>query len=312
MSTLVTGSVAVDHIMVFRGRFKDIILPDKIHMLNVAFHVPALRKTYGGCAANIAFCLKRLGGDPLIAATVGSDFGAYAEWLDRHEIRRDYIRELADESTAGAYITTDLDDNQITAFHPGAMNHAHVNEVPAQRGISLGIVAPDGRDGMILHAQQFADAGIPFVFDPGQGLPMFDGEDLRKFIEQSSWVAVNDYEGKLLMERTGWDEDRIGEEVDALIITKGAHGSLIIADGERHEIPAVTAKAVLDPTGCGDAYRAGLLHGIERGMPWPDTGRLAALLGALKVASRGTQNHQFTPEDITREFEAAFGYAIEL
>jgi adenosine kinase len=312
MSALICGSMAYDNIMVFPGRFQEQILPDQIHILNVAFLVPEMRKEFGGCAGNIAYNLNMLGGSGFAMATVGDDFGNYRGWLENKQLDSRYISQVSGTFTAQAYITTDLDDNQITAFHPGAMDHSHINSVPADDGITLGMISPDGRQGMIDHAGQFADAGIPFVFDPGQGLPMFDGDDLRTFIDQATWIAVNDYEGQMLQERTGWNLEELSTHVEALIVTRGGEGSLIFADGERLEIPAVQASEVLDPTGCGDAYRAGLLYGLQKQMSWDDTGRLAALLGAIKIAHRGTQNHVFTPASLEEQFETAFGYRLEL
>jgi adenosine kinase len=312
VSALICGSIAYDNIMVFRGRFKDHILPDQIHILNVAFLVPDMRQELGGCAGNIAYNLKLLGAEPLMMATVGRDFGRYRERLKARGLVERYVTEVPEALTAQAYITTDLDDNQITAFHPGAMDHAHVNTVPREAGVTIGIVSPDGRQGMIEHAAQFEAAGIPFVFDPGQGLPMFDGEDLRRFIGQASWVAVNDYEGRLLSERTGWSAQEIASRVRAFVVTRGAQGSLIYADGRTVEIPSVAPSAIADPTGCGDAYRAGLLFGLMRKLSWEETGRLASLLGAVKIAHQGTQNHQFTPATIAAGYRKAFGQAITL
>lgn len=312
MSALICGSMAYDNIMVFPGRFQEQILPDQIHILNVAFLVPELRREFGGCAGNIAYNLNLLGGQGYAMATIGEDFAAYGSWLEKQAIDRRFIREVPGTLTAQAYITTDLDDNQITAFHPGAMDHAHTNTVPTDAGISIGMISPDGRQGMIDHANQFAAAGIPFVFDPGQGLPMFDGDDLRRFIELATWVAVNDYEGQMLQERTGWSAQEISQRVDALIVTRGAKGSTIFAGTEQISIPAVTAKEVRDPTGCGDAYRAGILYGLLNNMSWADTGRLAAVLGATKIASLGTQNHCFTRDSISSEFERSFGYRLDL
>jgi adenosine kinase len=309
LSALICGSIAYDNIMVFQGRFKEHILPDQIHILNVAFLVPELRREFGGCAGNIAYNLKLLGDEPLIMATVGGDFGSYRTWLERHGIDLRHIRELPDTLCAQAYITTDLDDNQITAFHPGAMNHAHLNRIPAGAGLKLGMISPDGRDGMLQHAEQFHAAGVPFVFDPGQGLPMFGGEELRRFVELATWVAVNDYESRLLSERTGWSEAELARHCDAFIVTRGAQGSTIWSKGESIAIPAVKPAAVLDPTGCGDAYRAGLLFGLSRGLPLPETGRIAALLGAIKIAHRGTQNHRFSLASLAQEYRAAFGHA---
>jgi adenosine kinase len=314
LSALICGSIAYDNIMVFEGRFKEHILPDQIHILNVSFLVPDLRREFGGCAGNVAYNLQLLGGEPRIMATVGTDFGPYREWLTRQGVNLAHVLEVPGMLTAQAYITTDLDDNQITAFHPGAMNEAHRNVVPAggKSGIELGIVSPDGRQGMLDHSAQLHAAGIPFMFDPGQGLPMFDGDDLRHFVERATWVAVNDYEARLLVDRTGWSEEQVAGKVRALIVTHGANGSTIRAGGERFDIPAVKPRAVLDPTGCGDAYRAGLLHGIARGLSWGDTGRLASLLGGLKIAHKGTQNHSFTPASLAREFHAAFGHDLRL
>ncbi len=312
MSVLICGSMAYDNIMVFPGRFKEHILADQLHILNVAFLVPEMRKEFGGCAGNIAYNLRLLGEQPAIMATVGEDFPVYADRLRTNELDQRFIRMIDETLTAQAYITTDLDDNQITAFHPGAMDHAHQNEVPTDAGITMGLVSPDGRQGMIDHAQQFADAGIPFMFDPGQGLPMFDGDELKRFIDQATWVAVNDYEGELLQERTGWSLADIAAHVEALIVTRGGSGSSIYTDGCEHRIPAVEAAEILDPTGCGDAYRAGLVFGISHSLSWEDTGRLASLIGARKIEHRGTQNHNMNLAQLQQEFTAAFNYALSL
>ena len=307
MRTLICGSLAYDTIMVFQDRFQNHILPDKIHILNVSFLVPQLRREFGGCAGNIAYNLDMLGGDPVIMATVGEDFEAYAKRFAGLQIDQTHVRRVPDAYTAQAFITTDLDDNQITAFHPGAMNHSHLNHVNDAAGITLGIVAPDGRDGMIQHAREFAEAGIPFMFDPGQGMPMFSGEELLHFVDLADYVALNDYEAQLLQERTGESLEALARRVRAVIVTRGAAGSLIFAEGKRYGIPSVTAEAVVDPTGCGDAYRAGLLYGITRGLDWPLTGRLAALLGALKIARRGGQNHSASRSQIGEMFRERFG-----
>ncbi|MEW5893123.1 MAG: carbohydrate kinase family protein [Pseudomonadota bacterium] len=309
MRTLICGSMAYDTIMVFKDRFKNHILSEKIHILNVSFLVPEMRREFGGCAGNIAYNLKLLGGEPVIMATVGDDFGQYAERLGRYGIGTGHIRHIPGSYTAQAFITTDLDDNQITAFHPGAMNHAHENRVSDARDIQLGIVAPDGRQGMIDHACQFFEAGIPFIFDPGQGLPMFNGDELRQFIRQADYVTCNDYEAQLLQERTGESLAGLARQVKALIVTLGAQGSQIHADGQVHAIPPARPSAVIDPTGCGDAYRAGLMFGMLKGMDWPTTGRLAGLLGALKIASQGGQNHTFGYDEIAQRFKAEYGYA---
>jgi adenosine kinase len=307
MRTLICGSLAYDTIMVFHDRFKNHILPEQIHILNVAFLVPDMRREYGGCAGNIAYNLKLLGGEPLIMATVGDDSGLYLQRLAHLGLDASHVRQVAGSYTAQAFITTDLDDNQITAFHPGAMNHSHANRVPADQGIALGIVAPDGRDGMLEHARQFHEAGIPFIFDPGQGLPMFSGPELLDFLRLADWCTVNDYEAKLLCERTGRGLEALAREVRALIVTLGAKGSEIHADGQRLEIPCVAPEALMDPTGCGDAYRAGLLHGIAQGWDWQKTGRLASLMGAIKIAHRGGQNHKLSRAEIAGRYRQAFG-----
>ncbi|MBY0438740.1 MAG: carbohydrate kinase family protein [Burkholderiales bacterium] len=310
MSTLICGSIAFDTIMVFHDRFKNHILPEKIQILNVAFLVPDMRREFGGCAGNIAYSLKMLGTEPTIMATVGDDAPPYLARLDQLGLSRSHVREVPGSFTAQAFITTDLDDNQITAFHPGAMNHSHLNKVSDAPGTRLGIISPDGRDGMIQHAQQFAEAGIPFIFDPGQGLPMFDGADLMRFIDAATYVTVNDYEAQLLQDRTGETLEALAKKVKALIVTLGGNGSHVYTGGQRIEIPGVKAE-VVDPTGCGDAYRAGLLHGISSGMDWPTTGRLASLIGAIKISHRGGQNHRFTREEIAVRYREAFGSSLD-
>jgi len=310
MSALICGSMAFDSIMVFKGRFKEHILPDKIHMLNVSFLVPDLRRNFGGCAGNIAYNLKLLGGQGAPMATVGHDFAPYAEWLQQQGIEQKYLRRVANEFTAQAFITTDLDDNQITAFHPGAMMHAHVQAVPTDGSISLGLISPDGRDGMLQHAAQFAAAKIPFIFDPGQGLPLFNGEELLRFVDQATWVTVNEYEGQMLSERTGLSHADLAKRVDALIVTQGAEGSLIYTQGQQLRIPAAKPAAVNDPTGCGDAYRAGLVYGLANKLGWDVTGRIASLIGAIKIASHGPQNHRFTRDEFATQYRAAFGHTL--
>jgi adenosine kinase len=310
MTALICGSMAYDTVMVFEGKFRDHILADRLHVLNVSFLVPSMRRNFGGCAGNIAYNLKLLGGDGLIMATVGHDFTPYADWLQRTALPQTHVRIVADQFTAQAYITTDLENNQITAFHPGAMNYSHLNQVRDSSGIKLGIVSPDGRQGMLEHAQQFATAGIPFIFDPGQGLPMFGEVELREFIERASWVAVNDYEASLLSERTGWSLEKIATQVRALIVTRGAEGSWIFADGQRREIPVAKTARVADPTGCGDAYRAGLLWGLARGFDWHTTGRAAALLAAIKIEHHGTQQHHCSVDEFADRFKADFGYSL--
>jgi adenosine kinase len=307
MTALISGSLAYDTIMVFPDRFRNHILPEQVHILNVSFLVPEMRREFGGCAGNIAYNLGLLGGRPLILATVGEDFAPYADWLGRKGIDGRHIKTVVGTYTAQAYITTDIDDNQITAFHPGAMGEAHQVTVPREAGGRIGIVAPNGRQGMLDHARQFHAAGIPFVFDPGQGLPMFDGDELLAFIEQATWVAVNDYESRLLQERTGQSLEALAARVEALVVTRGAEGSRIFAGGGCIEIPTAEPEAVRDPTGCGDAYRAGLLYGLLNGLPWETTGRIASLMGAIKVAHHGTQNHAFTKDEFRRRYRGAFG-----
>jgi adenosine kinase len=311
MTALICGSAAYDNIMVFEDSFKNHILPDKIHILNVAFLVPKLRREFGGCATNISYNLKLLGENPLPMATVGQDFEPYRKWLKKHGIRQDHIRALDKVFTAQAFITTDLSSNQIIAFHPGAMNYSEKNKVSDAKGVKIGMVSPDGRTGMIKHAEQFARKKIPFIFDPGQGMPMFNGDDLRKFIEQATWVTVNDYEWELLKDRTGWDVKDITARVDALIITLGAKGSEIHTKDRSYTIPAAKPKSVEDPTGCGDAYRAGLLYGLLRKLDWETTGRIASLMGAIKIEHQGPQNHTFTLQQFKKRYKAAFGHALK-
>ncbi len=310
MTALICGSFAYDSIMVFPDYFKNHILPDKVHMLNVSFMVPEMRREFGGCAGNIAYNLKLLGGDGAPMATVGKDFEPYAHWMDQCDISRRYIRVFEESYTGQAYITTDMDDNQITAFHPGAMGLSHENKVSDATGITMGIISPDGREGMVEHANQFHEAGIPFIFDPGQGLPMFDGDDLRSFLDKASWLTLNDYEAQLFQERTGLSPHEMAEQVKALFITRGAKGSQIYTSGREIDIPAATPKAVCDPTGCGDAYRAGLLYGLMNDMNLETTGRIASLMGALKIEIHGTQNHSFTREQFEANYQEVFGVSL--
>jgi len=311
MSALICGSFAYDTIMVFKDQFKNHILPDKVHILNVAFYVPEMRREFGGCAGNIAYNLKLLGGEPVPMGTVGSDFGPYATWMDVTGIDRTHVRLIEGRFTAQAYITTDTDDNQITAFHPGAMDASQENRITEASGISIGIISPDGRQGMIDHASQFVDAGIPFIFDPGQGLPMFDREDLNTFIDQATWVSVNDYELQLMQERTGMSPHEIAERVQALIVTLGGEGSHIYTDKQRIDIPTAPVSRLNDPTGCGDAYRGGLLFGLMNDLDWGTTGRIAALMGAIKIEQHGTQNHSFSLDEFRDRYQASFGCALE-
>ncbi|MDD5175201.1 MAG: carbohydrate kinase family protein [Sterolibacterium sp.] len=310
MQTLICGSLAYDTIMVFHDRFKHHILPEQIHILNVSFLVPDMRREFGGCAGNIAFNLQLLGGKPLIMATVGDDYALYERRLKQLKLDVSHVKEISDSYTAQAFITTDLDDNQITAFHPGAMGFSHHNHVADAPTVSLGIVSPDGRDGMLQHSREFHAAGIPFIFDPGQGLPMFNGEELMQFLKLADYCTLNDYEAKLFCERTGKTLEELAREVKALIVTLGSNGSEIYSSGQRISIPSVKPGVVVDPTGCGDAYRAGLLYGIAEGWSLEKTGRLASLMGAIKIAKRGGQNHKLPREEIAARYHEAFGHPL--
>ena len=310
--TVICGSLAYDNIMLFRGRFGEHILPDKVHILNVAFDVPDLRREFGGCAGNIAYNLALLGDKPLMLASAGSDFAPYRLRMEQLGLDMALISELSDQLSAQAYIITDLDDNQITAFHAGAMDHAHRRRLPGDTGAELGLISPDGRQAMLDHAAQMHQARMPFLFDPGQGLPKFSGGELREFVRLASWVAVNSYEAEMLMRKTGWNRGRICDETRALIVTEGAQGARIYHSGRCERIPPVKVSRVEDPTGCGDAFRAGLAYGIVRKWNWRDTGRLAALLGAIKAGSAGTQNHHFDREILHAKFKQNYGYEINL
>lgn len=307
MKTLVTGSIAYDTIMVFPDKFRNHLLPDQLHILNVCFLTPQMRREFGGTAGNIGYNLKLLGGEPVLMATVGEDIAPYLLRLDEIGISHAHLKRIGGEFTAQAFITTDLDDNQIIAFHPGAMNHAHQNKVTPSLGAKLATVSPDGKEGMQQHARQCAEHGIPFLFDPGQGMPMFSKEELEEFIRLADYVAVNDYEAKLLETKTGRSLDSIARDVKALVATQGGKGSLIYAGGKCIEIPVVAPEAVVDPTGCGDAYRAGLLYGIANGWDWESTGRLGSVMGSIKIAQRGPQNHKPSRAEIADRYKKAFG-----
>jgi adenosine kinase len=291
MAAVICGSMAFDTIMTFEGRFAQQILPEQLHILNVSFLVPALRRDFGGCAGNIAYSLRLLGGTPLPMATLGSDGADYLDRLRSQGISAEFVRQVPDAYTAQAMIMTDRDNNQITAFHPGAMMQAHITKIAPRADIRIGIISPDGRDAMLEHAQQFHDAEIPFVFDPGQGLPMFEGPELAHFIEQASWVTVNDYEGKMLSERTGWDSAEISRRVRGLAVTLGGEGCEVWIDGAMTRVPPVRATEIVDPTGCGDAWRGALLYGLEQGWPLQRCAELGNRVGAIKIASRGPQNY---------------------
>jgi adenosine kinase len=310
MTVLVCGSFAYDNIMVFNDRFKNHILPDKVHMLNVSFLVPELRREFGGCAGNIAYNLNLLGGDVKPVGTIGEDFTPYAKWMDQCGVSRELLKTIDNTFTAQAYITTDLDDNQITAFHPGAMNEAHTNPITATDNVQMGIISPDGRQGMIDHSTQFAEANIPFIFDPGQGMPMFDGDDLLKFIDQATWLTLNDYESQLMQEKTGLTLEKIAERVEAVIVTLGGEGSKIYTASKVIEIEVAKARKINDPTGCGDAYRGGLMYGMTNKLDWETSGRIAALLGSMKIEHHGTQNHKITLDEFKDYFKEVYGYSF--
>lgn len=298
MAALICGSLAFDTIMTFEGRFAEQILPDQLHILNVSFLVPSLRRDFGGCAGNIAYSLKLLGGEPMPMAMLGSDGEDYLERLDALGISRRHVRQVQDTYTAQAMIMTDRDNNQITAFHPGAMMEAHNNHIEADAAVKVGIISPDGREAMLQHAAQFVAAGIPFVFDPGQGLPMFNGEELMRFIEQATWVAVNDYEGRMLCDRTALSLDALSRKVQGLVVTLGAEGCDVWVDGTKTHVPPIAPAQIVDPTGCGDAWRGALLFGLEKGWPLECCAQLGNRVGALKIAQRGPQNYvlDFTPQ----------------
>ena len=310
MRTLVCGSLAYDTIMVFPDRFARHILPEQLRVLSVSFQIGEMRREWGGCAGNIAYNLRGIGGEPVVMATVGDDGDDYRERLAALGVAVDAVRHVPGAYTAQAFIITDLDDNQITAFHPGAMNFSHQNRIGDVAGIDLGIVAPDGKEGMAAHAEQFAAAGIPFVFDPGQGMPLFSGPELLAIIDQAHYIAVNDYEGQMLAERTGLSLTALAERVEALVVTMGGDGSVIHAEGATYPIPAAKPTAVLDPTGCGDAYRAGILYGVSHGWDWEKTGGLASVMGSLKIGSRGGQNHVVNPETVGDLYFRTFGSRV--
>ena len=309
-SALICGSLAFDTIMVFPDQFKNHILPDKVHILNVSFLVPRMRREFGGCAGNIAYNLKLLGGDPIPMATVGQDFATYRAHFEECGISLQFVKELADLFTAQAFITTDLDDNQITAFHPGAMMRSYENHVRDAPDIGFGIVGPDGYEAMLQNSAEFAECNIPFIFDPGQAMPLFNGKELTQMIEQATYVTVNDYESNLLQEKTGLSEKQISERVQAYLITRGPKGSEIHSKNGMLQIPVATAMRVVDPTGCGDAYRAGLIFGWMNGMDMATTGRIASLMGALKIENVGPQNQRFDYEQFAEQFGQQFGYAL--
>jgi adenosine kinase len=312
MSVLITGSLAYDTIMVFPDSFKNHIIPEKVHILNVCFLVPELRKEFGGCAGNIAYNLNMLGESALPMATVGEDFKPYRKWLKKSGMNQDCIVEIDNTFTAQAYLTTDMDDNQIIAFHPGAMNHAHQNVITPALDISLAIIAPDGKQAMIEHAEQLYTLGTPFFFDPGQGLPMFNADELKRFIEIADFVVVNDYESEMLARNSALSIDEIAAQVDALIITRGAKGAEIYAHDKKIDIPAAPISTAVDPTGCGDAFRAGLLYGVKHQLDWETSGRMAALLGAIKIEKHGTQNHSFTLAEFKTRYADSFGSELTL
>lgn len=310
MRSLICGSFAYDIIMQYEGRFADALLSDQLHKINVSFLVPTMRREFGGCAGNIAYNLKLLGGDPVIMATAGQDSAPYLARLDSLGISKEHIRILPESFTAQCFVTSDNNGNQINSFHPGAMSDSHLNKVTDAKDIRVAIVSPDGRDGMIAHVEQAAAAGIALIFDPGQGLPMFNGDELKHFIDLATYVTVNDYEAELLCARTGLTLDQIAQQVTALIVTRGELGSQIYTGGKIIDIPCVKAATIADPTGCGDAFRAGLLFGLTNNLDWETTGRLASLMGAIKIEVQGPQNHAPSLNDIKARFKDAFGYSF--
>lgn len=312
MSVLITGSMAYDTIMVFPDSFKNHIIPDKVHILNVCFMVPQMRKEFGGCAGNISYNLNMLGESAFPMATVGEDFKPYSKWMKKCAMSKRYITKIKDTFTAQAFLTTDMDDNQIIAFHPGSMNHAHENKITADLNISLGIIAPDGKQAMIDHAEQFSSLNVPFFFDPGQGLPMFNEAELTRFIEIADYVVVNDYESEMLAKNSNQSIEQIAAQVDALIITRGSKGAEIYVDNTMHNIPVAAIDKAVDPTGCGDAFRAGLLYGVKHQLDWATSGRMASLLGAIKIEHHGTQNHTFTLDSFKSRYEESFGQPLNI
>jgi adenosine kinase len=302
--------MAFDTIMVFEDQFKNHILPEQTHILNVAFLVPKMTRHLGGCAGNIAYNLQLLGGDPMIMATVGDDFGPYARYLDGLGMSQDHIKTIDGSFTAQAFITTDIDNNQIIAFHPGAMNEAHQNKIGDAKDIELGIVGPDGRDAMIQHSQQFAELEIPFIFDPGQGLPMFDGDDLMTFLDQANYAIFNDYESQMLLEKTSLTLEQLAEKVEVLIVTRGGDGSEVYVNGEHIKVSCAPVSGIVDPTGCGDAYRAGVMFGMTTGRDWKTCAQIGSLCGAIKIEQSGTQNHKFTQSEFAERYQAAFGEVL--
>ena len=310
MSALICGSLAYDTIMVFPDQFKEHILPDKVHMLNVAFLVPKMRREFGGVAGNISYNLRLLGEHPFPMATVGDDFGPYRKHLENLGISMRYVRHMEGEFTPQAFITTDIDDNQITAFHPGAMQHSYLNQVEDSDGIRIGIVAPDGKQAMIQHSRDFVACGIPHIFDPGQGMTLFNGEELRRFIEEAKYVIVNDYEFQLLKEKSGMSGDEIAAQVEAMIVTHGGEGSVLrTRDGET-KIEPVKPDDVQDPTGCGDAFRSGLIYGLLNDLDLITCCRIGSVMGAIKIAVQGPQNHNPTMDEIQDRFRSAYGYSF--
>jgi adenosine kinase len=305
---LISGSVAFDTIMVFDGHFKEHILPERVHMLNVSFLTPRLKREAGGCAANIAYNLSLLGGEPAILAAVGEDGADYVRQLAGRNIDVSQVKVLKDFYTPQAFITTDLSDNQITAFHPGAMGEAHQADAARLAPAAWGIVSPNGKQAMIDHARQYAELKIPAIFDPGQGLPMFSGDELRSLIATTSAVTVNDYEFSMICEKTGWSEAELAAAAGVLIVTRGGDGSHLYLDGKGVEvIKAAPIVKAIDPTGCGDAYRGGLLYGLAEGWDWPKAAKLGSVMGAIKIESQGPQNHAPDRDAVSRRFAEAYG-----
>jgi len=305
-AVLICGSVAFDTIAVFEGRFKEHILPDRIHALSVSFLVPQMRREFGGCAGNIAYNLKLLGGQPQPVATVGGDAEDYLKRFTQFGIDTQYLRVLPEMFTAQCFITTDLDDNQISAFHPGAMDRSADNIV-GEHQARWAIVAPDSKAGMLAHMDRFAKTGTPFLFDLGQAMPLFDADDLHAVFDKASAFAVNDYEASVVEQRTSMTIEQIAQKLQAVVVTRGGEGATVYTQGQKIDVPSVKPDAVVDPTGCGDAHRAGLIYGLTQGWSWEKSCMLGNIMGSIKIAHRGPQNHTPTRDQIARLMQQNFG-----
>ncbi len=312
MTALISGSLAFDTVMVFEGRFKDHLLPEQLHILNVSFLISKLKNNFGGCAGNAAYGMRLLGLQSSLVGSVGNDFSDYMRWLQKSGVICDHVFTVNDDVTARAFIFTDLDNNQITAFHPGAMQQSHLAHIPEHGNHKIALLSPAGREGMLRHADELADKGVPFLFDPGQGTPLFSEEELMFFIKRAKWLACNDYELRMIERKCQTGSDALRKKVDALVVTGGGRGSVIYTASQEFRIPAATPGRTVDPTGCGDAHRAGLIFGLMNNLDWETTGRIASLMGTLNVEQSGTQNYSFTPAEFTERFRESFGYAVDI